>query len=105
MNQFLLIAGMAIVTFATRYPVLALANRFTMPAAVQRALKFIPPAVLTAIIVPAVLLRDSNAPDFRPGNIFLVAGLVATAVAWRTENLLLTIVSGMGTLWLCMWLV
>lgn len=105
MSEFLLIAGMVLVTFATRYPVLALANRFTMPPAVQSALKFIPPAVLTAIIVPAVLLRESNVPDFRPGNVFLVAGLVATLVAWHTQNLLLTIVTGMGTLWLCMWLV
>lgn len=104
MNELILIASMALVTFATRYPVLALANRFTMPPAVQGALKFIPPAVLTAIIVPAVLQRDGTVPDFRPSNIFLIAALAATLVAWRTQNLLLTITVGMGTLWLCMWI-
>lgn len=98
MNEVLLIAGMAIVTFATRYPVLAFLSRKTMPASIFRALKYVPLAVLSAIIFPAVLLREGelalgleNAPLF--------ASLVAAVVAWRTRNLLLTILIGMGGLW------
>ena len=53
--EMLLVAGMFLVTFGVRYPVLALVSRVTLPPAVLGALKFIPPAVLTAIIVPAVL--------------------------------------------------
>jgi branched-subunit amino acid transport protein len=37
-------------------------------------------------------------------NNYLVAGSVAALVAWRTQNLLLTIVVGMITLWVWRWL-
>ena len=95
MNEILLIAGMALVTFAARYPVLALVGRLQLPTRVLRALRFVPPAVLTAIVVPEMLIRDG---DFalRPDNAYLVAGVVAALVSWRTKNLLLTISLGMG---------
>src|SRR5207302_6158295 len=52
-NEVLLIAGMALVTLAIRYPLLALVGKVSLPEPVLRALKYVPPAVLTAIIVPA----------------------------------------------------
>jgi branched-subunit amino acid transport protein len=98
MNEALLIAGMAIVTFLIRYPVLALLGKVTLPDPALRALRYIPAAVLTAIIVPAVLLPDG---EFKIGsNAFLLAAIVAVLVSWRTKNLLLTIVIGMASLWL-----
>lgn len=104
-TELFLILGMALVTFAVRYPVLALASKVSLPASVLVALKFIPPAVLTAIIVPAVLLRRENGTiDLSYTNEFLVAALVAGLLAWRTNNLLLTIVMGLGVLWGWMWL-
>jgi branched chain amino acid efflux pump len=58
----------------------------------------VPPAVLSAIIFPEVLVRD-GAPDLQLGNARLVAGLVAAFVAWRTRNVVLTIAVGMAALW------
>ena len=98
MNEFLLIAGMALVTFGVRYPVLALVGRLQLPEMVLRALKYVPPAVLTAIIVPMITLKD-GVFDIRLGNSYLVAGIIAALIAWRTKNLLLTIVLGMAALW------
>ena len=100
MNYVLLIAGMALVTFAIRYPVLALVGRIPLPQPIFRALRFVPPAVLTAIILPSVLLSDNNQLDLRFGNAHLVAGLIAAFVAWRTRNVLLTIILGMLALWI-----
>lgn len=104
MNEFLLIAGMALVTFAVRYPVLALVGKIPLPERVFQALRYVPPAVLAAIVVPAVLLPDGTTLDISPGNARLVAALVAGLVAWRTRSLLLTIVVGMAALWLYDWL-
>lgn len=95
MNELLLILGMTLVTFGVRYPVLALVGRLHLPEPLVRALKYVPPAVLTAIIVPAVLLREGNL-DVSPGNAYLVAAVVAALVAWRTRSLLGTIVIGLG---------
>ena len=60
--------------------------------------------MLAAIIVPAVLLQDGEMQTSYT-NAPLIASLVAIVVAWRTKNLLLTIIIGMGTLWLWRWLV
>jgi branched-subunit amino acid transport protein len=94
MNEVLLIAGMALVTFLIRYPALAILGRVSLPDALIRALRYVPVAVLTAIIVPLMLMPDGTL-DLRLSNAFLVAGIASVIIAWRSKNLLLTIVLGM----------
>ncbi len=98
LREFWMIAGMVIVTFGVRYPVLALVGRRELPPWLLEAMKFIPPAVLTAIIVPAVLMPGGQLLlDYT--NAYLGAAIVAAFAAWRKDNLLLTIVLGMVTFW------
>ena len=92
----LVVAG--IVTFGIRLSFIALLGRVEQPTALTRALRFVPPAVLSAIILPELLVRN-GVPDLHPGNARLIAGIVAAAVAWRTRNVLLTIAVGMAALW------
>lgn len=94
MNEFVLILGMALVTFAIRYPMLVLVGRVELPDNLIRALRYVPVAVLTAIIVPAVIMPE-GAPDISLSNSYLVGGVIAALIAWRTRNLLLTIGGGM----------
>lgn len=96
MNEFLLVAGMAAVTFIVRYPVLVLVSRIPMPDRVFRALRYVPPAVLAAIIAPALLMPDGETIHIAPDNAYLLAGIAAGLLAWRTKNPLLTIVAGMA---------
>jgi len=96
MDEFLLIFGMMIVTFLVRYPVLAIVGRVQLPERIFRALGYVPVAVLTAIIVPEIFIRDGNFA-ITLVNAYLVGGIVSIIVAWRFHNLLLTIVVGMGT--------
>jgi len=96
MNEVWLIFGMMLVTFGVRYPVLAIVGRIQLPEPVLRALKYVPAAVLTAIVVPAVLYPEGNQIDLRLDNAYLVASIVAVLVAWRTKNLLWTILIGMA---------
>lgn len=98
MNEALLIAGMVAATFLVRYPVLALLGKVSMPDPMLRALRYVPAAVLTAIIVPEVLLADGRLKIIDNG--YLIASVVAALVSWRTKSLLLTIVVGMAALWL-----
>jgi len=100
MNEFLLILGMMVVTFGVRYPVLVWVRRLTLPKIVQRALRFIPPAVLSAIIAPAVFLPNGQRLMLGLDNPRLIASIIAVIVSWRTKNLLLTIVVGMAVLWI-----
>lgn len=98
-NEIIMIAGMALVTFLVRYPILATFGKIALPAPVFTALKYVPAAVLTAIIAPGVLMPDGQTLNISPANSELIAGVVAALVAWRTRNLLLTIIVGMVTLW------
>jgi branched-subunit amino acid transport protein len=62
-------------------------------------LRYVPPAVLSAIIFPELLMPGGTL-TIGWGNVRLFAGLAAALVAWRTRNVLLTIVVGMGVLYL-----
>lgn len=83
-------------TYAMRASFLAFAHRMaTVPPALTRVLRQIPPAALAAIIAPALLRPEGRLDLLQPT---LVAGLVAAAVAWKTRNVGLTVIVGIGLL-------
>jgi branched-subunit amino acid transport protein len=92
--ECMLIAGMAAATFGIRYFLFALAGRIRMAPWIEASLKFIPPAVLTAITLPAVLLPKGDW-QLSLSNPYLVSALVTTAAGIRTRNLLATIAIGL----------
>ncbi|TLN13145.1 AzlD domain-containing protein [bacterium] len=97
----LLLAGL--LTYATRLSFIALIGRWQPPVWFLRGLRFVPPAVLSAIILPEMLVRDGHAL-LSPSNPRLWAGLLAMLIAWRTRNTLLTILAGMLALYAATWL-
>ncbi len=103
MNEPLLILGMFAVTFGVRYLLFAGAGRLRFPPRLSAALGFVPPAVLTAIIVPAVLIPDGQRIDASLGNPYLLAALAALGVALWRRDLLLTIVFGMSVFMVLKW--
>ncbi len=89
-------------TYAMRLSFLALLGRTArVPEAVRRALALVPPAVLAALVAPA-LARSGGDVDLLTAR--FAAGVLAALVAWRTRNVIATLVVGMGTLWLLQWL-
>jgi branched-subunit amino acid transport protein len=84
-------------TYGTRLSFILLFGRRDIPAVVRRALRYVPPAVLTAIIFPELLLPAGEF-DLSLSNERLIAGLIAALVAWRSKNVLLTIIAGMAVL-------
>ncbi len=98
MNNFwltMLIIG--ILTFGIRISFIIILDRWQPPKLLERALRFVPIAVLSAIIAPELVLH-SGSLDISLGNLRLLAGLVAMLVAWRTKNIVWTIIAGMGIL-------
>lgn len=98
-TEVILILGMALVTFATRYPVMAVLSRRQLPETFKQALGYVPPAVLTAIIVPEVLAPEGDV-WLSLSNNAIFASLAAILVSWRSKNLLATFVVGLGVYWL-----
>src|SRR5205823_4680865 len=95
MNIPLLIAGMALINLAIRYPVFLFADRLRFPRVLERALAFVPGAVLTAIIVPSVLYPHGEQLELTWRNPYLLASIVTAVIARITKNLLATIGIGM----------
>ncbi|MEL6814965.1 MAG: AzlD domain-containing protein, partial [Cyanobacteria bacterium J06598_3] len=60
MNEPLLIVGMMIATFSIRYLMFGASSRIVLPPALLNALRYVPPVVLTAIVVPEVLLNEGS---------------------------------------------
>jgi len=92
----ILLAGVA--TFATRLSFIQLYGHRTFPEWLARSLRFVHPAVLTAIIIPELLVHNGGL-DLSFGNFRLLAGTIAALVAWRTKNVMLTVLVGMAVLW------
>jgi branched-subunit amino acid transport protein len=99
-DEIVIILGMTAVTFGVRYPVLAAFGRIPLPTGILRGLRFVPPAVLAAIIVPAMFMPNGSQLFISIENAYLVAGLFAILVAWKSKNLLATIVLGMLAFWI-----
>ncbi|MCB9148687.1 MAG: AzlD domain-containing protein [Caldilineaceae bacterium] len=99
MMFWLTLVLIGLITFAYRFSFIALLERIKLPGLMQRALRFVPLAALTAITLPEVAIRQ-NALNLSLGNDRLVASLVAAVVAWRTKNVFLTILIGMICLYI-----
>lgn len=103
METFFLVTGMMLVTFSIRYILLPLSGRIRFSDSMQRALGYVPPAVLTAIIVPAALIPDGQTLSISWTNPYCVGAVVTALIGWFSKNLLITIVGGMAVFALWQW--
>ncbi|MEM6452021.1 MAG: AzlD domain-containing protein [Cyanobacteria bacterium P01_D01_bin.105] len=94
--ECLVIGGMAIATFSIRYCMFGFSRRLSLPPALLRALRYVPPVVLTAIVVPEVLLSEGTL-NMSLANARLLGAIAAILASIFTQNLLFTIVLGMVT--------
>lgn len=93
MNIWLVMLLGGLITFVMRFSLIYLFGRFQVPETMKKALHYVPPAVLSAIIFPELFLRD-GAFYVSLDNTRLLAGLAAIVVAWFSKNTLITIVAG-----------
>jgi branched-subunit amino acid transport protein len=95
---WLAIAVAGVGTFLIRFSFIYLFEYLSeVPEGVERALRFVPAAVLAALVVPAIVLVEGS-PAVSLGNERLLAAVLAAVVAWRTESIFATITVGMVAL-------
>ena len=95
---WMLFLAIGLGTFTLRFLFIYLFGKIEMPEWLRRALRFVPAAALAALVFPA-LTHPSGHLDLTLQNFRLLAGLGGALVAWRTRNVLLTILVGMALLW------
>lgn len=87
------ILGMAGALYLLRISGFLLAG-IDVPDVWTRSLRFVPIATLTALIVSTIAAKPDHA------FIRVLAALGAAAIVWRTKQMWLCIVAGMGCYWL-----
>ncbi len=103
MTLWLMLLIIGLITYAIRLSCIGLLGQREMPALLLKALRFVPITVLPAIILPQLFLRN-NTLVLSVQNPRWIAGILAGIVAWRTRNVLLTILVGMVALWVLQFL-
>lgn len=94
----LCMAACGLVTFLIRLSFIAGGRWLSAGPLFSVALRYVPPAVLGALIAPEIF-PGGFSPGEAVANPRLWAALVALAVAWATRNVLATIAAGMLALW------
>lgn len=97
MNPWLTVILAGLGTYLIRASFVVALQEVEVPELVQRALRYVPPAVLAALAVPPVVAPGGRLGIIPPVPEFLAA-IVAALVAWRTRNLAATIVVGIPVL-------
>ncbi|HET6596375.1 MAG TPA: AzlD domain-containing protein [Anaerolineales bacterium] len=83
-----------LITFLIRFSLIYLFGRFKIPETLGRALRYVPPAVLSAIIFPELFFQEGTL-NLSLENTRLLASLIAILIAWISRNTLITIIAGM----------
>ena len=97
------VLGMLVLTFGIRLSFLVFGHRLRFPGWLQRSLRYVPAAVLTALIVPMALAPQGTV-DVSAGNAYLPGALTAALVAYFSQHTLAAIVSGFVVYALWRWL-
>lgn len=98
------VAGLSLVCLVIRVlPMTLLAGR-ALPRVVLYWLGFVPAAVLSALLIPDLVLHE-GVLFLSPHNVFLVAAVPTLIVVWRTSSFFGAMATGMGVVAFCryMW--
>ena len=93
MTAWIVIVVVGIGTYAMRASLIVLFGRVEAPPLVERASRYVAPAVLAAIVLPGLVAPDGQV-DLRP--VRLAAGAVAALVAFWTKSIPATLAVGLG---------
>lgn len=100
MNVWLILIGAGLATFGIRLAFILLIGRMEVPESLRGLLRFVPPAVLGAIIFLGILMPEGSLALSPLDNVRIIAAGLAVSVAWRTKKILPTIVVGMISFWI-----
>jgi|LSQX01.1.fsa_nt_gb branched-subunit amino acid transport protein len=95
----IVILGSALVSFLPRFLPMYYLTRQKIPPLVTAWLRYIPVAVLSALVVPGILTSDGRL-FFSFENSYLLATIPAVITAVFSKNMVLTIIVGMAAVFL-----
>ena len=98
MNNWVLILYCGLITFFTRFSMIALLKKEMFNDRIREVLSFVPSAIFPAIIFPAIFLDNSGLLQFE-NNPKILASIIAVIVGMLSKNIIATIVAGLAAYW------
>ena len=98
MSNITLIIYCGLITFLTRFSMIALLKKEMFNDRIREVLSYVPSAIFPAIIFPAIFL-DSTGSFELTDNPKILAAIIATGVGIFSRNILATIFSGLASYW------
>ena len=98
MSLFILMCLCGALTFSTRFLPLTGWLPAKLPAWFERAMYFVPIAVLTPVITHSVMVTGDSGIAFSD-NLRLPAACLAILVALLTRSVIITLIAGFACLW------
>ena len=98
MSNFVLIIYCGLITFLTRFSMIALLKKEMFNDRIREVLSYVPSSIFPAIIFPAIFLDSSGIILLQENPKILAAG-IAMLVGILSKNILATIFSGLASYW------
>ena len=98
MSNWALIIYCGLITYLTRFSMIALIKKEMFNDRIRQVLSYVPSAIFAAIIFPAIFL-DSSGFILIEDNPKIIAAIIATIIGIFSRNIIATIFSGLISYW------
>ena len=98
MSNITLIIYCGLITFLTRFSMIALLKKEMFNDRIREILSFVPSAIFPAIIFPAIFLDSSGLVQIE-NNPKILASMIAIIIGVFSKNIIATIVAGLAAYW------
>ena len=99
MNNWILIISCGLITFLTRFSMIAILKKEMFNNKIREILSYVPSAIFPAIIFPAIFL-DEFGVFYIENNPKILAAFIAVFVGLISKNILATIFAGLAAYWI-----
>ena len=104
MSDWALIIYCGLITFLTRFSMIAILKKEMFNDKIREVLSYVPSAIFPAIIFPAIFLDSSGLIQLEE-NPKILAAIIAMMVGIFTRNIIATIFSGLASYWFLIFVV
>ena len=98
MNDLALIVYCGLITFFTRFSMIALLKKEMFNDRIREVLSYVPSAIFPAIIFPAIFIDEMGFLQFE-NNPKILASIIAVIIGTLSKNIIATIVAGLAVYW------
>ena len=104
MSNWTLIIYCGLITYLTRFTMIALIKKEMFNDRIREILSFVPSAIFPAIIFPAIFINETGLFQIEE-NPKILAGIIAMVIGILSRSIIATIFSGLASYWFLIFVV